>query len=66
MSERVIVTLHLPLDATTVARVCTAVARDYPDAMTDPGPPEDEFRLVADPDLLPAERRAIARQRRAV
>ena len=62
MSERVIVTLHLPLDMGAVARICKAVARDYPDAVV--SQETGGFDIKADPDIPMSERIRIGRERR--
>jgi hypothetical protein len=63
MSERTLVRIHLPVDASCVAEVMMAVGRTYPDAaLVAAG---DQVWLRADPDLTMEERRAnlAARER---
>ena len=59
MTDRVIVTLHLPIEAGSFARILKVVAREFPDARIEDG------QVIADddPHLTPARRRAIVRAR---
>jgi hypothetical protein len=60
MSERVVVTLHLPLEMGVVGRILKAIAREFPDARFG-----ENGQVVADDDLrlTPIRRRAIAKAR---
>jgi hypothetical protein len=60
MSDRVIVTLHLPLEMGAFGRILKAIARDYPDARMG-----ENGQVTADDDvrLTQAQRRAIVRER---
>ena len=60
MTERVVVTIHLPLEMGTVGRLLRTVARDYPDAVV-VEPTGSGMEVVADPDLTFTERRAKAK-----
>ena len=62
MAERVIVTLHLPLDMGAVSRILKAIAVDYPDATI-----RENATVIADPDIpLSARQAKVAARRRAI
>jgi hypothetical protein len=62
MPERVVLTIHLPLEMGTVGRLLKAVARDYPDAVV-VEPTGAGMEVVADPDLTFLQRREKAKAR---
>lgn len=65
MTERVIVTLHLPLPMGEAARILKAVAREFPDAWIREPAADGAAQIVAnDSSLSKAERRRIAADRR--
>jgi hypothetical protein len=66
VAERVIVTVHLPLEMGAVGRILKAVAREYPDSVIDQTSGGNTFAIRADDDarLTPADRRRIAKARR--
>ena len=61
MAERIILTIHLPLEMLTVARLLKTVVRDYPDAVVAEPSVAGRMEVRADDDLTHAERRAKAR-----
>jgi hypothetical protein len=62
MTERVLVTIHLPVGLGCAAEVMAAVSERYPDARVRLDTACMEIK--ADPDLTMAQRRAILRERR--
>lgn len=67
MSERVVVTLHLPMEMGAASRIMRAVAREYPDAtVAEPSRQTSVVHIRADDDpaLTKADRQRIARERR--
>jgi hypothetical protein len=64
MTERVMVTLHLPMEMGAAGRIMKVVAQQFPDATCRNG--GGGFELIADDaPLTPAQRRRIAADRRA-
>ena len=63
MTKRVIARLYLPLDLSMVTRVSKAIAAVQPDAVLQLEDVGSVYAIVADPDITPAERRRIARER---
>lgn len=67
MAERVIVTLHLPLEMGAAARIAQAIAREFPDAVVDQTSGGSTWAIRADDDpfLSKADRRRrVAEARR--
>lgn len=63
MAERVIVTIHLPLEMGAVGRIMRAVAREFPDATVANMDGGFGLRADDDPRLTVGARRRIARDR---
>jgi hypothetical protein len=61
VTERLIVTIHLPLEMLTVARLLKVIVKDYPDAVVAEPSVDGRMEIRADDDLTHAERRAKAR-----
>lgn len=65
VADRVVVTLHLPMEMGAAGRIMRAVAREFPDARVDQSSGGQTWAVKADDDfgLTAADRRRIARGR---